>query len=151
MTGEIDPLSRVAPGVPFVMNGGASALSARVAEERSRVLGQESTAEEGRVRADLVRGAKEWGLVWRRQFKVFAPVKTRAQTEDVADTRWALTWKGAEGNETAKARLVEKGYQGPHLRDGDVDIAGCASDPSSHLRSTALGGVNRWRLRGLDI
>ena len=50
-----------------------------------------------------------------------------AQSEEVADTRWVLTWKGVDSAKTAKARLVAEGYQDPDLRNGNADYAGCVS------------------------
>ena len=44
--GEVDTQARKDPGAPFVMDAGWSALSARVAEEPNRVLGQELTGGE---------------------------------------------------------------------------------------------------------
>ena len=62
------------------------------------------------------------------------------------DTRWALTWKEAEGEKTEKAPLVAKGYQDPELRDGDVDIAGCEGGRSSYLRLISLGAPKNWKI-----
>ena len=76
------------------------------------------------MRADLVRDAKERDLDKWKQFKVFSPAKLGSQSKDVADTRRALTCGGAEGAKTVKSRQVAKGYQGPDLRNGDMDIAG---------------------------
>ena len=60
-----------------------------------------------------------------RQFKVCPPVQMGSQTKDVVDTRRALTRKEAGSKKTVKARSLVKGYQGPDLKDGSVDIAGC--------------------------
>ena len=59
---------------------------------------------EDRAHADLVRKPTGRVLEAWRQFKVFLPVKMGAQTEDVADTRRALTWEEVEGQRTGKAR-----------------------------------------------
>ena len=57
------------------MGGGRLAFSARFAEERNHVLGQESTEDEARVHADMVGKAKDRELGAWRQFKVFPPRK----------------------------------------------------------------------------
>ena len=46
MEEEIDTQTRMDPGAPCVLASGGPALSAWVAEERNRVLGQELTEEE---------------------------------------------------------------------------------------------------------
>ena len=100
-------------------------MSAWVARERDRDLGQELTEEPGRVYADLMGKAGGRDLGARKQFKVSTPVKFGPQSSDIADTRRALTWKEVGGKKTAKDRPVAKGYQDPNLRDGSVDSAGC--------------------------
>ena len=75
--------------------------------------------------------------------KLFSVVKLGTQTKDVADTRSALTWKAAEGRKTVKARSVAPGGPDPDLRDGNVDIAGCASRRSSHLQLISLSAVKK--------
>ena len=74
-----------------------------------------------------------------------------AQTTDVADTRWVPTWKEAEGEETAKERLVATGYQDPDLKDGNVDIAGCVRVGASHVQLIPLGAVKKRRAWSSDI
>ena len=63
-----------------------------------------------------------------KQFKVSAPVKMGAQTKEVVDTRWALTWEEADGKGAAKARPVAKSSRGPDLRDGRADPGGLPAD-----------------------
>ena len=67
-----------------------------------------------------------------------------AQTKDMVDTRWALTWEKVDGKKAAGARFLAKGYQDPDLRDGNVDIAGCISSRSPRLQlisARALGNL----------
>ena len=52
----------------------------------------------------------------------------------MVDARWAHTWEKADGEKTAEAQWVAKGYQDQDLRMGNVDIAGCVCRRSSHLR-----------------
>ena len=93
------------------------------------------------MHADLAREAKARDLDACGQFKVLSPVKLGARTKAVVETRWALTWKKVEGQKTAMARLDARGFQKPNLRDGNVDIAGCGSGRSSHLKLVSLGAL----------
>ena len=103
------------------------------------------------MHADLVRGAKERELGAWKQFKVFSLVQMGAQIKDVVDTRWVLTWKEVEGKKTALACLVARGYQDPEIKDGSVDIAGCANERSLHLQLAPLGAPQKWRIRSSEI
>ena len=85
------------------------------------------------MRGALANKAKERELDAWKQSKIPSPVIAGAQTKEVVDTRWALTWKAAEGKETAMAHPVAKGYQDPDLRDGNVAIAGRVSWRSSYM------------------
>ena len=87
-----------------------------------------------------------WG-----QPKVFSPVKMGSHPEDVADTRWLLTWKEVEGAKTVKARFAVKGFQGPDLRNGNADIAGFVSRRSSQLQLISLGALKEWAIWSLDM
>ena len=71
MKGEIGTQTRKDSGASFITDGGGPVLSARVAEERNHVLGQELAEEEARLHADPVRKAKERGLDAWGQFNVF--------------------------------------------------------------------------------
>ena len=53
--------------------------------------------------------------------------KWALRPKDVVDTRRALAWKEVEGKMKVRARLVATGHRDPDLRDGNVDVAGCAS------------------------
>ena len=125
--------------------------SARVFGESNRVFGYDLVGAEERLRADLVDTAQEWEVDARRQFEVFSLVKMGARTEEVVDTRRALTWTEAEGEKTAKARLVTKGSQGSDLWDGNAGIVSCVSCRSSHLQSISLGALKRWKVWSPDI
>ena len=52
-------------------------------------------------------------------------------------------WKARK---TAKARLVAKGSQDPDIRDGNDDIAGCASRCSSHLQLISVDAPKGWKI-----
>ena len=65
---KIDVQTRKYPGASLIMDGGGPVLSAWVAEECSRVLGQKLSEAEERVHADLARKAKERKLEAWEQF-----------------------------------------------------------------------------------
>ena len=89
---KIDAQSRRDPSAPVVLDGGRSVVSARAADECSRVLGLEFTEAAERVRADLVRKAMEGESDTWRQFKVFSSEEMGTQTQDVVGIRLARTW-----------------------------------------------------------
>ena len=133
------------------MDGGGPALSAWVEAECNRVLGQESTEAEGRVRADLARKARRRELEKWEPFKAFSLVRMGARSKEMADTRWAVTWKKVDGVKTAEARLLAEGYQDPDLRNGGVDIACCVCRKSPHLRLIFLGAPKTSPIWNLDV
>ena len=69
------------------------AVSAWVADECNRILGQELTAEEELACQELVHEGEMRELEARKKFKVFSSVKEGAISKKVIDSRWALTWK----------------------------------------------------------
>ena len=71
--------------------------------------------------------------------------------EDIADTRWDLTWNSGEGRRTEKARLVARGSQDPDLAAGLVDTSSCVSLRSSHLQVISLSALKKWKLWSPDI
>ena len=81
----------------------------------------------------------------------FSPAQPGTQLEDLADTRGVLAWKEVEGDKTVKARLLAKGFRGPDLRMGNVNMAGCVSRRSSQLQVIFLGAPTKWPLWSLDI
>ena len=149
--GNIDTLWGEGRSAPSIFDAGVSAFSPRVAAECNRVVVQELTGVEERVHADLLRMAKEPELDSWRQFEVFSPAPMGAQTEDVVDTRWALSWKEVEGKRAATARLVAEGSQGPDLKGGNVDTAGCVSRRSPRLQPISLGALKKRAIWSLDI
>ena len=151
MKEKIDTQTRKGSGAPFLLGDGGPVLSLGVSGECCPGLGQDLTEERERTRVDLVRKADEKGLdVW-KHVKVFPPVKMGSQSKDVADTRWALTWGVVEGAKTVRARLVAKGDQGPDLRNGNLDIAGCVSRRWPHIQLISLGALKKWAIWSLDI
>ena len=91
--------------------GSDEAVSAWVADECNRILGQELTAEEEMACQELVHEGEMRELEARKKFKVFSSVGEGAISKKVIDSRWALTWKMADGAKKVKARLVAKGFQ----------------------------------------
>ena len=144
MKDKIDTQTRMDPGASFFLDGGGPALSTWVAEERDRILGQELTEAEERVRADLAQKAKVRELEAWGQYKVSPPGEMGAQSKDLADTLWVLTWKEVDGVKKVKARLVAKGYQDPDLREGNAELAGCLSRRSSHSQLISLEALKKW-------
>ena len=74
-----------------------------------------------------------------------------AQSKDIADTRWVLTTKEADGAQTEKARQLAKRYSDPDKCNGDVGIAGRVSRRSSHLQLMSLGVPKNRPIWSLDI
>ena len=80
------------------------------------MLGQKLPAEEGEPHAELVRAAKIGKLGAWKKFDVSEPRRDRDVSNRIAQTRWVLTWKRADGRKTVKARLATKGYRDPDIR-----------------------------------
>ena len=104
ITEKIGTQTREDPGASSVMDGAGPVLSARVAGECNRVLGQEFAEVEERVRAGLARRTRVSELGTWGQFKVPPPAKMGTQSEEMADTRWVWAWKEVDGVTTVKAR-----------------------------------------------
>ena len=142
MKDKIDTQTRKDPGASFFFWRRGPVLSARVAEERSRVSGRELAGEDERTRADPARRAKGGGLGLWKQFKVFSSSKMGAQPKDVGDTRRVPTWTEVGGARTVEARYVATGYQDPDLRNSKADIAGCARKRSYHSQIRAIWSLD---------
>ena len=69
----------------------------------------------------------------------------------MVDTRRVRTREEVHGANTEKARLEAKGYQGPDLLGGNVDIAGRVGRRSSHSRLISLGALAAWKIRSVEI
>ena len=91
---------------------GAAHSSGWVAEECYRVLGQELSEEAGKVHVKLARDAKTKELDAGKQFKVPNSLQAGSISDSVVSTRWALTWRMADGKNSVKARVVAKGRLG---------------------------------------
>ena len=115
------------------------------------MLGQELSQEEEEQHAELVQAAKDREVAPWRRFDVYEPRKTGNVSKQLVHTRWALTWKMADGQASVKARSVAKGYPDRVLQAGDVDTSGCVSLRSSHLQVISLSEIKQWKLRSLDI
>ena len=101
---ELKPKLEANPSA--AIEGVDGAISARVADERNRISGQELTPEEAELHADLVAAGKQREFAAWRKFDVFSPHEACKAKKQIVQTRWALTWKMVEGKKCAKARLV---------------------------------------------
>ena len=63
----------------------------------------------------------------------------------------SLAREEAEGAKTVTARISAEGYQGPDLRDGHVDVAGCVGGRSPHVRLISPGALTKWAIWNLEI
>ena len=135
--GKIEAQSREVPGAPPVIDGEGPVVSARVVEERDRVLGQGLAEEAERAHADLVKMAKRRESDAGKQLEVHSPARSGAQTKDVVDTRRVPTCEEVGSEQKVKARLVAKGSQDPDLRRGAVDSSGymCNQYPGAPRRN----------------
>ena len=64
-----------------------------------------------------------------KHFGVFATCKDCDVPKKIAQTRWVLTRRMADGQKNVKARLVAKEFQNPVLRENAVDASGCFFGP----------------------
>ena len=103
------------------------------------------------MRAELVREGKRRELEAWGKVEAFSPLHACKVQEQLVDTRWVLTWKMAEGEKCAKARLAAEGFQGPDLKDGLVETSGCVSLRSSRLRVISLSAIRDWKLWSMDM
>ena len=121
------------------------AISAWVARDCDRVLGQELSEEEA-AHPEVVRGAKGKEQEAWKSFGVLTPLRAGDFGKSAADTRRVLTWKTVEGVTPVKPRLAAEDFQDPALKDGIVDTAGCVSLRSHHLQVT-----KKWELQSLGV
>ena len=112
-----------------------------IAEECNRASVQELVATEGKLHGGPGSAAKERKLNDQKKFELFQPLRGRAPPKSIADTCWGPTRKMVDGKKDVKARLAEKGYQNPDLKDGSVDISRCVSLCSSHPQVIPLGAL----------
>ena len=137
---------------PSAAVGGVDgAISARVADESNRILGQELTPEEEEMHANLATAIKPREMAARGEFDVSSPHEACKVHTQIVQTRWALTWEMVKGKKCVKARLVAKGSQDLDLMDGLVDTSGCVSLRSPHLEAVSLSAIRKWRPWSLDI
>ena len=66
--------------------------SGKAADVRNSILGQELPPDEERLYEEDVLAAKARELDAWLQFKVFGPMEPRTCNEDVAGSRWVMTW-----------------------------------------------------------
>ena len=84
----MDPRTpRMDPTESIALDGVGAVMSARVAEERSRSLGQKSAEKEEKFRRDQASDKKERKLSARKQVDVFSPGGAGAHGKAVVDTR----------------------------------------------------------------
>ena len=125
------------------IEGMEAALTAWVAAQCDRPLGQELSVDDELRFVEEVEAAKGRELDAWCKFQVFSSVPQTKATKDVAETRWVLTWKDLEGKRTVKARLVARGFQGPDLADGSVDTSSCVSIRPSRLQVISLSALKK--------
>ena len=128
------------------IEGVEGALTAWVAAQCERPLGQELSSVDEQRFVKEVEAAKCRGLDAWCKFQVFSPVPQTKVTKDVVETRWVLTWKALEGKRTLKARLVSRGFKDPDLAEGLADTSSCVSLRSSHLQVISLSALKKWKL-----
>ena len=133
------------------IEGMEAALTAWVAAQCDRPMGQELRADDELHFVKEVEAAKRRELDAWCKFQVFSPVLGTRVTKDVVETRRVPTWKDLDGKRAAKDRWVARGFQGPDLAEGLVDTSSCVSLRSSHLQVISLSAQKKWKLRNLDI
>ena len=101
--------------------------------------------------AELVRTAEIIELDAWKKFGVCEPRRDCNISNQVARTRWVLTWEMAGGRKSVKALLVAKGYQYPDIQEGVAETSGCVHLQSSRLRVISLCARQKWKLRRLEI
>ena len=110
-----------------VLEEADGAISARVADECDRALGQELSPDEGEMRAGLVRDGEMRELAPWGKFDVYTQRNACHVSKKVAQTRRVLTRKMIDGTQCVMARLPAKGFRDPGLQEGPVDTPGCVS------------------------
>ena len=86
------------------LDGVESAISAWVSLACEKALGQELSAQEEHMNAELAASAKLQELDAWEKFKVFTPVRTSSLPKSPVDTRWVFTWKMVDVMKSVKAR-----------------------------------------------
>ena len=115
------------------MEGVDGAASAWVADGGNRVLSRELSAEAAEQHTGVALAAEIKELDSWKEFDVFESRRDREVSNQVARTRWVLTWKMADGQKSVKARLAAEGYQDPDFQEGIKGASGCVSLRPSHL------------------
>ena len=132
------------------MEGADGAGSAWVAGVCDRASGQELSPEEEQrpelVQAAITKELDAWG-----KFDACERRKDDNVSGQVAQTRWVLTWKVADGRKSAVARLVAKGRQDPDIQNGIAGTSGCVRLRSPHLQVISRSVTKKWKLWSLDI
>ena len=137
------------PGAP--VDGMDDAISAWRADVCGETSAEEFSREDERKFAPLVRAAQERELAAWSGLDVFRPVAPSNIGEARVGARWVLTWKGVDGETTAKGRVVIKGFQGPKLQQGLAGPAWCVGLRSSHSQLLYLHAVGTWGIWSLGI
>ena len=115
-------------------------------------LGQELSPEEEAQHADFPKAAKIKELTAWKKFDVHEPRRNGNVPKQIAQTRWVLTWKAADGQRSVKARLAAEGYWDPALQEGLVETSGCISIRSPHLQMIPPSArETKWKLRRMEI
>ena len=122
-----EPKPKVEAHQSSVAEGVGGAIPARVADECNRVLRQELSPAEEERHAELVAAAKHEKLPAWKTFDVCEPRKQQNVSEQIAQTRWVITWKMVDGRRNVKARLVATGHQDPDRLEGIAETSGRVS------------------------
>ena len=75
------------------------------------------------------------------------PISERACNRSLVETGLTPTWKLANGQKAAKARLAAEGQQVPDLEHGLVETSGDVSLRPPQLHAISLSAITNWRLR----
>ena len=134
-----------------VVEGVDGAVSAWVADECNRVLRQELLPDEEKLHSDLAQEGKLRELAAWKKSDAYTKRNEMNTSKQIAQTRWVLSWKMVARVERAMARPAAKGFQGPELKAGLVDVSGCVSLRSSHLQVVPISALQKWKLWSLDI
>ena len=113
----------------FGASPGAPAGNVHAADRSCETPGREADAPCA-VEADA------WKRRWMRRenLTLLHPADHSAPKKPVVESRWVLTWEGADGRAPAREELVAKGVEQPDPRGGLAETVGCVNLRSHHPR-----------------
>ena len=133
------------------VEGVDGAISAWLADECNRLLGQALSLDAEKMHADLVCERKLREMAARKQVGVYTQRNACHVSKKIAQTRRVFTWKMVGGKTCVMARLAATGFQARDLQEGAADTSGCVRIRSSHVQVTSLGTIKKWELWSLDF